>query len=64
MIQTINETINGSILDSVEFPMWDFIRKSIDYPVLESARDSMREISVWNSIWGAIRELTEEANNG
>jgi hypothetical protein len=63
MIQTINETMNGSILDSVEFPMWDCVRKSIDYPVWESARDSMREVSVWNYIWGAIRELTEEVNN-
>jgi len=72
MIQTINETINRSILDSVEFPIWDCARKSIDYPVLlpvlEAVRDSilysMSQVSMWNSIWGSVRELTEEANNG
>ncbi len=64
MIQTINETMNGSILDSVEFPMWDCVRKSIDYPVWEHAQRSVWGFSIWDSMWASIRELTEEANNG
>ena len=63
MIQTINETMNGSILDSVEFPMWDCVRKSIDYPVWQHAQRSVWGFSIWDSMWNSIRELTEEVNN-
>lgn len=64
MIQTINETINDSILDSVEFPIWDCAGKSIDYPVLESVLESVRDSILYSmSQVGSIQELTEEANN-